>query len=297
MLRPFRRKKIICVRKIVAVVTILGLSGCGTVVFKSAAVGPESAERQPYIVDSSYYHIGDRAASAAKIEHEGELPIAWGRYIYNEAGSDYQRNGFKELTVSEIVNLGQSGEALVPIVAPDQTSLRGTFEDGSSLAYRSAAAIVGLLRMQDRTVSGKQVLVFLDVESDKYPISDEFLLGWGKGLKEASQDGVKLLPGIYTNGGLAAKGVRLTLARVGTEAGVRGLWLAHYTSSPEVPKAWPDMRTDVKKLLPPIPDEIPIVLWQYYSRPKSPELDYSMVNPGIAGTLDEMLLHFGATQK
>lgn len=270
-------------RRIHAVVfTTIAFAGCTTVEFPRSSVETLDLSSAAYSVDSSYAHVTTGLASEVNTRMSGAGPAAWGRYLINEAGSRSDRNGFKELTVSELAHLRQLSIPLLPIVAPRQGDLRGSVEDGQQLARR-AGSILDVFASASR--SGQQILVFLDVEGDASPVSPEFLTGWCKGISSYhSVVGATLLPAVYTNAGLAASGVRRVITSVHENCQIKALWLAHYRTSPALPDAWEDMYVDSKRRLPVLPESIPILLWQYYAGENEP-IDISMVNPAFRDSL------------
>jgi hypothetical protein len=265
------------------IATALHLAGCRTVSFPESSIEPLDLQPKLYLVDSSYSHFHPSLADSVATLQQGSRPLAWGRYLINQAGSDSQKNSYKELTLAEVAELQRLRIPLVPIVAPNQRVLSGTRAAGQALATRSTSILESLLARAPPRDEGTGVLIFLDVEGDSHPISDEFLIGWCQTLSAyRSKSGFTFLPAIYTNAGLSATGVRKTIIRTSSTCPVKGLWLAQYTSSAAIPEVWKDMRTDTRRRLPPIPEDIPIYLWQYYPGSGGAAVDYSLVNPDLA---------------
>jgi hypothetical protein len=93
----------------------------------------------------------------------------------------------KEVTFVEAELLKQKQLPLLPIIAPDQATLAGDEPQGLALAAESVEILLRLLRGAGKAVGPASILVFLDVEGDKSPISDVFLLGWCKGAERGQR--------------------------------------------------------------------------------------------------------------
>jgi hypothetical protein len=234
------------------------------------------------MVDTSSYHFTASELSLITTQQTGSPPQAWGRYIINRAGKNPEMTGSRELTAAELYYLRQNKISLIPLVAPSQTDLAGSYADGVALAKEAVAVLTGsILGFRLNEVS-MQVLVFLDVENDSHPLSTDYLVGWCKGLNEAATSTTRFLPAVYTNGGISAQGIRKTLVAANGQCSLRGLWLASYRQSTALPNTWRDMRRDNQKRLTPLPDDIPIYLWQFSP---SRRTDWNVVNPDLVPQL------------
>lgn len=263
------------------------LSACRTVTFPELSpaptfgqTGPEPASEFLYIVDSSYFHISDAALKAIVSEQQATSPKAWGRYLLNRAGG----GGAKDFTFAELAAAANARVALVPLIMPAQGDLKGNYAEGASLAVEAMGLVAALTKSERFIAPSGQVLVFLDIEGDSNPVSDDFLTGWCVSLRNYDRAGLpRMLPAIYTNAGAAAVDVRRALIRTESTCAIEGLWLANYARSAGLrPTAWQDMYIDTKKILPAIPPQIPIYLWQYSERGVQAKIDYSMVNPALS---------------
>jgi hypothetical protein len=242
---------------------------------------PEVSSRSAspaYVIDSSVYHFSAMTLAAVTAAHGDVAPGGWARYIINRAGVNPERTESREMTASEANLFRINKMRLVPIVAPDQGRLSGAFGDGYSLALETVAVLNGIIEGFGSKAAAQEVLVFLDVEGDRYPLSEPFLLGWCSGVRKGSTSRIVFLPAVYTNAGVSAGRVRQIIASAHHRCQLSGLWLASYLGTPEMPPKWRDMYQDMEQHLTPIPRDIPIYMWQYFG---GPVVGWSMVNPDL----------------
>jgi hypothetical protein len=237
-----------------------------------------------YAVDTSSLHFNNEVLTHVQQQQEDTHPVAWGRYIINRGGTSLaklEQSGSRELTASELNLFRTEQVPFFPIVVVDQGTLAGKRDAGEALAEESAIILFGALIGFGKTQPSTELLVFLDVEMGS-PISPDFLLGWCRGTRNASIAGVRLSPAVYASAG--DEHVREVLVEIKDQCKLGGLWLAAHrsTSSAVLPGAWRNMRRKIGGALTPIPEEIPIYMWQYCCKPGSgSRFDWNMVDPRL----------------
>jgi hypothetical protein len=251
------------------------ITGCKTVTFAELAL---RGAPTTIVLDSSSTHFSVQVLEEVKQAHSSATVAAWGRYVINRAGPNQDADSARELTFSEMRALGAPKLALIPIIAPDQRTLSGSSADGLALAQETVSLLQAISAGFGQHSSSNAVLVFLDVEGDRNPVSVSFLIGWCEGLRSAGGTDMAAIPGIYTNAGVSAKGVRIALAKANSSCKIGGAWLASYRPDNELPHSWRNLRQDRQGVLIPIPQDIPIYLWQYAAGRRT---DWSLVDPSL----------------
>ena len=260
------------------------MTGCATATFPDAGARGSSTT---YVVDSSGYHFSKPAIDYVRNVDGVAAPIAWGRYVVNRAGGSAESSGAREVTASEVASFRSARMRMIPIVAPNQKELAGSFDDGKTLASEAVSILSGVITGFGNPQVFQEVLVYLDVEGDTHPIAREFLEGWCAGIRAAKVGNVSFQPALYTNGGLGGKEVRQVIASNMEGCQLKGLWLANYLKKRDRPERWKNFAESKENNLPRIPDAIPIYLWQYFP---SGKLDWNMVNPDLEANLKSLSL-------
>jgi hypothetical protein len=217
------------------------LGGCRSVTFPTtplpvtrAVDGTLAPAPITFLADTSYRHVDDVMLRSTMAAQSGDRLLAWGRYPINRAGDSAENNGYKEMTIVEAQWLKLKQIALLPIIAPDQATLSRGESEGQALANESVEILLRLMRGSGAAIGTPGILVFLDVEGDRAPISDDFLMGWCKGISATNAAGVRFLPAVYTSA-IGSASARRAVAHVHASCRIEGLWLARYLKTPARP--------------------------------------------------------------
>ena len=233
----------------------------------------------PFAVDSSYRYVGSKSLADAKKQNDNGLLVAWSRYLVNHAGADTSHTVLKELRLTEVAFLTASHVPLIPIYMPAQQILKGSEASGAAAATEAENLIDAIASPSHEQ---KIIMIFLDVEGTQ-PVSNDFLLGWCKGLRDYQSHHVQFQPAIYTNAGPLGQSTRLAINAIRPQCQIKGLWYARYVATKALPTAWPDFNESLKHEVEAVPD-VPVYLWQYYEDAKK-QMDFNLINPTLTQEL------------
>jgi hypothetical protein len=208
----------------------------------------------------------------------GEAPAAWGRYF----------NGFHtnpdEYDPSEAALFDQLGLKLFPI-AQQTPKVAGSALDGAAHAAVNVYKFISRLGVDHLAASGREYLMFLDVEAQP-SLSADYYLGWSKTLVSASRDQSEgkftILPAVYARTGDAKTWSAIADATTRGAEPCRGAWVARYHND-ACKKPRPDWETTF--LTPSVALNCPILLWQFaIDCPDGNGVDCDLITPDAGAT-------------
>jgi len=227
---------------------------------------------------------------ALATNHFGAVPAFWGRYFTSTTSNtpaEYHH-------VLEGPPLSASGIRVLP-VARQTRNVNGTTEQGATDGAANAADLLASFGASAMVSQGNVFYIFLDVEgdptTDSPSLSAAYYTGWAQAVTATSTSAtngqVTIRPCIYATQGDGVTWAALTQAMAsGADCG--GAWMARYLTSGC--SEFPDWNDEFVTPRSGMPQNCPILAWQFAGNCLSGSIDCSQTNPALDP--NETLLKF-----